>query len=100
MDENNGQTFLTIFLSFLVGFVVGGLIGGTLALLFAPQSGEETRAAIRDKSIELKEQAAEQVAQVRAKAQEQINSLQAQLNELQEKQFGQQTPPAQNPPAS
>ncbi len=99
MDENNGQTFLTIFLSFLVGFVVGGLIGGTLALLFAPQSGEETRAAIRDKSIELKEQAAEQVAQVRAKAQEQINALQAQLNELQEKQFGQQTP-TENPPAS
>ncbi len=45
--------------SFLVGFIVGGLTGAVVSLLFAPQSGEETRALIRDKSIELRDMAAE-----------------------------------------
>jgi gas vesicle protein len=43
--------------AFLVGFIVGGLTGAVAALLFAPQSGEETRATIKEKSIELKDQA-------------------------------------------
>ncbi len=30
--------------AFLVGFIVGGLSGAVVALLFAPQTGEETRA--------------------------------------------------------
>ena len=29
--------------AFLAGFFVGGLIGAAVALLIAPQSGEETR---------------------------------------------------------
>jgi gas vesicle protein len=43
--------------AFLVGFIVGGLSGAVVALLFAPQSGEETRAIIKDKSIELRDKA-------------------------------------------
>ena len=43
--------------SFFTGFFVGALIGGATALLLAPQSGEETRAQIRDAGIELKEKA-------------------------------------------
>ena len=43
--------------AFLVGFIVGGLSGAVVALLFAPQSGEETRALIKDKSIELRDRA-------------------------------------------
>jgi len=31
--------------AFLVGFIVGGLTGAIVSLLFAPQSGEETRAS-------------------------------------------------------
>ncbi len=31
--------------AFLVGFVIGGLSGAIVSLLFAPQSGEETRAS-------------------------------------------------------
>jgi gas vesicle protein len=42
---------------FLAGFLVGGLVGAAAALLLAPQSGEETRLMIRDKGIELREQA-------------------------------------------
>ena len=43
--------------SFFTGFLIGGLIGAATALILAPQSGEETRAQIRDKSIELKDKA-------------------------------------------
>jgi len=43
--------------AFLVGFIVGGLTGSVVALMFAPQSGEETRALIKDKSIELRDKA-------------------------------------------
>ena len=55
--------------AFLIGFVVGGLTGAVAALLFAPQSGEETRAVIKEKSIELRDKAAEQAELVASKAQ-------------------------------
>lgn len=43
--------------AFLVGFIVGGLAGAAAALLLAPQSGEETRAIIKERSIELRDKA-------------------------------------------
>lgn len=45
------------FANFLAGFIVGGLVGAATALLLAPQSGEETRAVIKEKSIEIKDKA-------------------------------------------
>lgn len=54
--------------AFLVGFVVGGLTGAAVSILFAPQSGEETRAIIRDKAIELRDHASESVEDARVKA--------------------------------
>lgn len=36
------------------GVVLGGLVGASLALLLAPQPGQETRARIRNKGYELK----------------------------------------------
>jgi gas vesicle protein len=56
--------------AFLIGFVVGGVAGAVAALLLAPQSGEETRAIIKDKSIELRDKAAEQAEVVASKANE------------------------------
>ena len=54
--------------AFLVGFIVGGLTGAAVSLLFAPQSGEETRAFLRDKAVELKDKAAESVEEARLQA--------------------------------
>ncbi len=79
--------------SFLSGFVIGGLVGAVVALLFAPQSGEETRTMIKEKSIELKDKAVEagQEARVKAehaleeariKAQQAIDDLQTRADEL------------------
>lgn len=56
--------------AFLVGFIVGGLTGAAVSLLFAPQSGEETRALIKDKAIELRDRAAETYDDARMKAEE------------------------------
>lgn len=55
---------------FLAGFFVGALVGAAAALLLAPQSGEETRAFIREKGIELQERSAEMSADAQAKLQE------------------------------
>jgi gas vesicle protein len=55
---------------FLIGFIVGGVAGAVAALLLAPQSGEDTRALIKDKSIELRDKAAEQAEVVASKANE------------------------------
>jgi gas vesicle protein len=43
--------------AFAIGVLVGSLAAGVAALLFAPQSGEETRELIKEKSIELRDQA-------------------------------------------
>ena len=54
--------------AFLMGFVVGGVAGAVTALLLAPQSGEETRTLIKEKSIELRDKASAQAEQVASKA--------------------------------
>jgi gas vesicle protein len=54
--------------AFLAGLLLGGLAGGITALLFAPQSGEETRTIIRDKAIELRDQANETMEETLSKA--------------------------------
>lgn len=45
--------------AFLIGFVIGGLTGAAVSLLLAPQSGQETRALIKEKAIELQDRASE-----------------------------------------
>ena len=52
MSDNNNE-----FGAFFSGFLIGGLVGAAVSLLLAPQSGEETREIIRDRSIELRDQA-------------------------------------------
>ena len=51
-----------------VGLIVGALTGAVIALLFAPQSGEVTRAQVREKSIELQKSAEAAAAEARARA--------------------------------
>ncbi len=68
--------------SFLVGFVVGGLTGAVVALLFAPQSGEETRTVIKEKGIELREKASQTSEEALARAKEAAADAKARYDEL------------------
>jgi len=40
-------------IGFGIGLLTGAVIGGVVALLFAPQSGEETRQMIKDKATDI-----------------------------------------------
>ncbi|MGZ9221955.1 MAG: YtxH domain-containing protein [Anaerolineales bacterium] len=68
--------------AFLVGFIVGGLSGAVVALLFAPQSGEETRAIIKDKSIELRDRAQVSAEEAIARAEAVAADARARADEL------------------
>jgi gas vesicle protein len=58
----------------LGGFLVGSLIGVATALLFAPRSGEETRAEIRGRAVDLRDRTTDtvrdSVSQARSRAYE------------------------------
>jgi gas vesicle protein len=45
--------------TFLIGFIVGGVTGAIVSLLYAPQSGDKTRAVIKEKAIELADKTTE-----------------------------------------
>jgi gas vesicle protein len=71
--------------SFFTGFFVGALIGGATALLMAPQSGEETRAQIREAGIELKEKAEATYGEVVQQLEEQTVEMRARTTEISSK---------------
>jgi len=101
MADNNGDLG-----SFLAGFVIGGLIGAGVALLLAPQSGEETRDYIKDKSIELRDRAYETAEEARGKAELIAQQARDRASEIQvggKPVFGKKEvvePPAEAPPSA
>ena len=54
---------------FMSGLIVGALIGAVIALLYAPQSGEETRRVVREKAGVAKDA----VMKAAAKARDTVN---------------------------
>jgi len=56
--------------AFAAGLLIGGMGAAVAALLFAPQSGAETRTLIKDKSIELRDRAEELATEARARGDE------------------------------
>ena len=59
-EEKQGSSLSTI-----AAFFVGGLIGSILGLLFAPLSGKETRARIRETSADAKDRTVETAARTK-----------------------------------
>lgn len=51
--------------SFFTGLLIGAVIGVAVGILFAPQSGKETRAVLKDKAVKAKEKAGELVQKVK-----------------------------------
>lgn len=68
------------------GLLLGGLIGAGTALLFAPQSGERTRANIQNKTVELRDRTTDAVkdtvSQVKSKTHQMTSDVLGKANEL------------------
>ncbi len=63
MSEQNNE-----FGAFLAGFVIGGLVGAATALILAPQSGDEMRAQLTQKSYDLRDMSVERAQQYQERA--------------------------------
>ncbi len=50
-------TFIFLFIGFIVGWAIGIILGVFGSMLFAPQSGAETRENIKEKAKEIKDKA-------------------------------------------
>ena len=75
----------------LTGILVGGLIGATAMMLLAPRSGEEMRAEIKEKAMDLRDRTSEtvkeKVSQVASRADDLKGGLRGRSHDL--KQRGQ-----------
>jgi gas vesicle protein len=56
-DRDNG--------SFISGLLIGAVLGVALGLLFAPQSGNETRELVKARVVTAKEKAADVINKIR-----------------------------------
>ena len=69
-------------LDFLVGVAVGGAIGAAAALLYAPQSGAETRQQLKDKTNQALDKSSEMAQQAKGRANELISQTQTKLGDV------------------
>ena len=60
---------------FLLGAILGGVVGGSLALLFAPNSGEKTRQGIEGYFKNLQIEVQKAGTEKRAELEAQLNQL-------------------------
>ena len=65
----------------LIGLLVGGLAGAVAMLLLAPQSGEQTRAQIEEKSIEWRDQTNKNIKKAVLQVRSKTNQLTADVLE-------------------
>jgi gas vesicle protein len=71
--------------SFVIGFLVGAVTGAVVSLLFAPQTGEETRVMIKERGIELADKANEAAQSVSKDVGELASSAKTSADELAKK---------------
>lgn len=64
------------------GLLAGALAGMVATLLWAPQSGEETRTQIREKSVELKEKAETTYTDLQERLDSTATELRTEMDEL------------------
>jgi len=68
--------------TFLFGFLLGGITGAVVALLYAPQSGDETRAVIKEKAIELADKTGDSLEESYAQAEKAANDAVTKAQDL------------------
>jgi gas vesicle protein len=77
MARNDGGNFIEVSFAFLLG----SLVGATIALLYAPSSGEQTRRRIREKSGEVQENFRSQYGKISDRAEIRMSRLKDRMNE-------------------
>lgn len=60
---------------FVLGTIIGAAAGVVAGILTAPKSGKETRADIKNKAMELKDEAADQADKAKTKLDETVGSV-------------------------
>jgi gas vesicle protein len=63
------------FFSFLMGSVMGALVGATVALLLAPESGENLRGTIRQRFIALQDEVSQAASNRKMELEEKLANL-------------------------
>jgi gas vesicle protein len=70
------------------GFLVGALLGAGLALLFAPKSGEETQAELRERALKLRDAAEDRMREAQRNLEGRLDhareGVQSRVNEVRE----------------
>jgi gas vesicle protein len=69
------------FLEVSFAFLLGGLVGATVALLYAPASGDQTRQRIREASTDVQGNVRDQYGRIRDKAEIEVSRLKSRANE-------------------
>ena len=69
------------FLEVSFAFLLGSLVGATIALLYAPSSGDQTRRRIREKSGEVQENLKSQYGKISDKAEIQVSRFKDRVND-------------------
>ena len=62
-------------MSFLSGTVMGALVGATLAILFAPSSGEELRSQMQERANRIQNEVQEAASSRRAELERQLAAM-------------------------
>jgi gas vesicle protein len=65
-----------------IGILIGGLVGTGVALLAAPQTGEQTRTMLRERGVDLRNRASSTVQDTRVKAEDVITKVRSRAEEL------------------
>lgn len=66
----------------MIGLLAGGAIGAVLALLYAPKSGKELRADIKEKADHLLEEAEHQIEVAKTKATQMVSEAKKRSDQL------------------
>jgi gas vesicle protein len=62
-------------MNFITGMILGGLVGATVAILFAPASGEDLRYQIQERSIQIRDEVKAVADARRAELERELSAL-------------------------
>jgi gas vesicle protein len=68
--------------AYLKGFLFGSIVGAAAALIMAPQPGEQTRAQMGERAIELRQRAETRYIDMQSRVDETMSELRANLDRI------------------